>query len=679
MSPKNLTLLVSARPAPPAGNHAGRVESDTPRAPTPPASRLVVRQSFTDSAARAEGPSPVLPPAFCEILKRGGDIERKSRAHHEWEIERTIEALCEMPRAYLADIAKSMLQDSRLGSIYTDEQREARRRLAITIKVCAARHPGPNGVFDPPARSDLVEAMRAATVESLNRRSRHPAFHPFFVMNVVVPVNRSIKILAHLVASGDLDLGIDKQVARFLARDAAALESSNVTKDEGPDGQGAASSSSQVEIAFSSLLVESIEARESQKNAFVARLRARVVEEQVTDELRAKPGHQAPTLLCEANLALIETVRRQIEQLRSMSTEQLSEQDRVWFRGQHRNLSALAAMCRDGIASSRRNLRSERAAARQGLFDEAAAAVSSTVASRNLVNATECRQRIETIKRQVANAIEMRPLPAGFQVPSVLIDWASRAQEACRAQRVAAKAVGGDAGHERKVLDLSRRLGGHIRRLKAIDLEARSADILWVYLEALAARAEELAEAGEKIALDLKLAEALAHLVTARQAVSEEAAAQHVQAALLEEAQHEAAEQAPAAEGSKEAHEEVTNQDLDLSAAASAGASVSGQLPRLAGGAVPSESWIEARFARGTFPSARASALYHFRKHGQHTTGQTLVQYIEGAQRACAQFTGLVERSMSRPGEFLRLVDSRDTYLLFTKQGRIVSYRDRRS
>ena len=87
----------------------------------------------------------------------------------------------------------------------------------------------------------------------------------------------------------------------------------------------------------------------------------------------------------------------------------------------------------------------------------------------------------------------------------------------------------------------------------------------------------------------------------------------------------------------------------------------------------------EQAFHRGTFASAWDSALYHFAKHTQHLPNATMRGYIERAQAARAEWTGLQDANLGNPTEKVRVVNSSTTWLVFADhpEGRIVSYHDR--
>ena len=621
----------------------------------PSADRLVAGALSGNDAPQNSGVAPAPPPAANIFAIDIGRAEHREAAYAQWQLDRLLEAIAGLPRAYLANLAGCMLEDTPIIPGLTEEQRRARRRLAITIQVCAARHNSPNGIFDASARADLVRAMQEVTSDSLNVGSEPLAFHPGYAMNVVVPGDRSLLVLAHLVASGELTLGINRQIAQRLIESAAASPSTAVRpcgQNTGKDG--ATSSDSQDQVAFSSFLADSVEACEAQKSAYLSRLRVRSMEEQATDELRALPAPEAVTRLTQANLALIEEVRREIGTLRSLRADQLSQEIWAWFRDKQRNLAELTAHCERGIKVSRQNIKAVQIARRQGAFDEATGRNKLALDRRNLDLATAVRQRIETIRRQVANALDNRPLPAGFQLPSALVERALRAQTACRSRLQAGQVAELDASHQRRLQELSHRLGARVRRLRAISCEAHSDDVLWIYLEKLALRAEELADIGEQIAADEASVDAQADSSTVKR--------------------RPAMQELPVAPP-KAIEEPTASKDELENVIAALTVHLPSRPPPARG---LDDSWIDERFARGTFASSRDSAWYHFRKHGRHETGETLPQYIGAAQRAREQFTGLVERSMSQPGELLRLVDTRETYLLFTAEGKIVSYRDRR-
>ncbi|RYE98039.1 MAG: hypothetical protein EOO78_17535 [Oxalobacteraceae bacterium] len=57
--------------------------------------------------------------------------------------------------------------------------------------------------------------------------------------------------------------------------------------------------------------------------------------------------------------------------------------------------------------------------------------------------------------------------------------------------------------------------------------------------------------------------------------------------------------------------------------------------------------------------------------------GSSLRRYVERALAARSQHTYLVVRRMTNTSSLLRLVDDEQTFLLFSPEGKIVSYCDR--
>ncbi|RYF10087.1 MAG: hypothetical protein EOO40_05775 [Deltaproteobacteria bacterium] len=88
-------------------------------------------------------------------------------------------------------------------------------------------------------------------------------------------------------------------------------------------------------------------------------------------------------------------------------------------------------------------------------------------------------------------------------------------------------------------------------------------------------------------------------------------------------------------------------------------------------------AFVEMHFDCGTFASAWDSAVYHFNKHARATAGMTLRKYIEQALAARSEHDYLLSRRLSDSNAFLKMVDSPQTFLLFSEAGRIVSYRNR--
>lgn len=86
---------------------------------------------------------------------------------------------------------------------------------------------------------------------------------------------------------------------------------------------------------------------------------------------------------------------------------------------------------------------------------------------------------------------------------------------------------------------------------------------------------------------------------------------------------------------------------------------------------------VEAFWDRGTFRSRHESACYHFRKHARGL-GVSFCAYTQQARQAMGLWDGFtVTRSLSDPNRLLRIVSQADCYLVFSADGRILSFRNR--